>query len=300
MDKCFAVSPAFPSGKFYNVGDKIDMSAEDGCRVGCFCDQKNENEAMVICASVDCFDPRQTQFDRCVPQYKSVHSCCADEFKCDDEVDELGECEVDGKIYKHGEKMYPHKDPCLVCLCQAGWDGSLSSPQCSHADCGLSQSPELLKGCQPIYRDDVCCPVDWVCPAENNIETPSEKLVASESALKPKDRCLLPGDSGECSDLSFRYYFDKDSRRCVQFEGCPGEYNNFDSSDDCNTVCKDLLVGDARILPGQQEEKKYFKAKEERCESPVAVGKCRSRLKKFYYDVTSGKCNEFYYSGCQV
>jgi len=298
-DKCFAVSAAFPSGKFYADGENIDASTEDGCTRGCFCALNGEGEAEMVCAEVDCAMPRDIDNPgRCVAQYRSIDSCCAADFKCDAEQDSLGSCNVDGRSYKFGEKMYPKKNPCLVCLCQEGWDGTLDAPYCKEADCELYRSTQLAAGCQPIYREDVCCPIDWICPGDQALETPrSAPLVnvVAESAIKNKDRCLLPPESAQCQDTSFRFYFDKQSASCVKFEGCSGSLNNFETREECDSVCQEYVVPGAVVA----QEKTFFPAQEKRCEEEVKVGRCRSRLKKYFYDVTTGKCNEFYYSGCQ-
>lgn len=34
------------------------------------------------------------------------------------------------------------------------------------------------------------------------------------------------------------------------------------------------------------------------CDLPKIVGPCNARMKRFYYDVNSGMCGEFYYGGC--
>ncbi|CAC5389451.1 TFPI [Mytilus coruscus] len=34
------------------------------------------------------------------------------------------------------------------------------------------------------------------------------------------------------------------------------------------------------------------------CDLPKIVGPCKARMKRFYYDVNSGMCGEFYYGGC--
>lgn len=79
-------------------------------------------------------------------------------------------CEVDGTSYKEGERFYP-KNACTVCVCQKGFNGTLSAPFCQKQICGvqLSKSEELEKYCAPIYynrKDDttkLCCPDSYIC-----------------------------------------------------------------------------------------------------------------------------------------
>ncbi|OPL20300.1 serine proteinase, partial [Mytilus galloprovincialis] len=34
------------------------------------------------------------------------------------------------------------------------------------------------------------------------------------------------------------------------------------------------------------------------CDLPKVAGPCNARIKRFYFDVNSGICGEFYYGGC--
>lgn len=63
--------------------------------------------------------------------------------------------------------MTPKSDPCKVCLCKDGWKEQLDNKDfCYTMDCalGVKSLTEMKRGCQPIYKEGVCCPVDWACP----------------------------------------------------------------------------------------------------------------------------------------
>jgi hypothetical protein len=64
--------------------------------------------------------------------------------------------------------MKSKSDPCKVCLCKEGWKGLTESGKdfCYTTDCalGVKAAAEMKRGCQPIYKEGVCCPVDWTCP----------------------------------------------------------------------------------------------------------------------------------------
>ena len=258
-------------------------------------------------------------YGRCVPQYKSPQSCCAAQFKCDTDRESLGTCSLDGKLYRHGEKIFPKKEPCLACLCQAGWDGSLTAPACEPVDCGLGLSSKLRRGCEPVYRDGECCPTDWICSADAEAAVepatePAELYTSSVSALRPEDRCLLPQDPGTGDGAGeLRFYFDTSLRQCVDFLylGQGGNGNNFVSAADCAAACQLFASTEAAAAAVNSSEAvstptllvvrqlTLFRAKSPRCMEPVQVGLCRSRLLKYFYDATSGKCATFYYSGCR-
>ena len=40
----------------------------------------------------------------------------------------------------------------------------------TYSDCGLGSNPKLMEGCAPIFKDGVCCPIDWICPLPAKIE----------------------------------------------------------------------------------------------------------------------------------
>ena len=51
--------------------------------------------------------------------------------------------------------------------------------------------------------------------------------------------CYQPADSGNCTENSVAFFFDKDSRRCSPFTytGCGGNDNRFNSEEQCERMC---------------------------------------------------------------
>lgn len=87
----------------------------------------------------------------------------------EDKVKELAKCELEGKTYKEGEKIYPENSSCHTCLCTKGFNSSVpieSNKDCKKVDCGieLRNLNRLQSGCVPIYygKSD-CCPIDFRC-----------------------------------------------------------------------------------------------------------------------------------------
>ena len=62
-------------------------------------------------------------------------------------------------VHKMTTLCNSRENPCEECICQE--NGQM---ECQDAKCGLNKNAEMLKGCVPIFRDNVCCPVDWMCP----------------------------------------------------------------------------------------------------------------------------------------
>lgn len=51
--------------------------------------------------------------------------------------------------------------------------------------------------------------------------------------------CAQPAASGSCLNYVQRWYYDRNARTCTQFtyNGCQGNFNNFNSFADCTAFC---------------------------------------------------------------
>ena len=56
--------------------------------------------------------------------------------------------------------------------------------------------------------------------------------------------CQLPRDPGPCTARHTKFYFDTETRRCVEFTygGCQGNANKFSTQSECERTCNELLV----------------------------------------------------------
>ena len=115
-------------------------------------------------------------------------------------------------------------------------------------------------------------------------------FMAARNLNDAKSRCELDRAPGKCRGFQKKFYFNNKSGRCNEFvyTGCQGNENRFDSLDECEANCQ--VVKDLGPKPGKDEQK---------CSGPVVIGRCRSRIEKYYYDSATGGCNKFYYSGCE-
>ncbi|XP_026818119.1 papilin isoform X3 [Rhopalosiphum maidis] len=124
---------------------------------------------------------------------------------------------------------------------------------------------------------------------ENNFETQyscENKCIDSSriTTLAPpqfsKDKCFLSQDRGNCSNMSSKYFYDRQDGVCKQFMygGCGGNDNRFDSKQECERQC--------------------FEA-QDLCQLPRVEGPCRGDFRQWYYDKNSDRCFQFRYGGCQ-
>ena len=90
----------------YCPGEAVDGVEETNpCHGRCMCDLNTDGLAEIICAVRDCAPPPPG--DDCVPAYARANQCCPSDFSCGDQVNQLATCQLDGKTYHAGEKMYP-------------------------------------------------------------------------------------------------------------------------------------------------------------------------------------------------
>ena len=107
-----------------------------------------------------------------------------------------------------------------------------------------------------------------------------------------KDPCVLPVDTGSCSNYQIFWYFNQVDRECVQFYygGCDGNQNRFESRHTCEISCKISKEDRAAIskLPFE-------------CRTPLEYGNnCEQPSTKWYFDFQSKICYSFDYTGCGV
>ena len=106
---------------------------------------------------------------------------------------------------------------------------------------------------------------------------------------------------GHCHGFLERYYFSFGDNRCLPFmyTGCGGNENNFASRTECMDVCTKNSrpsynhgytkgVEYVTIIPRVRSD----------CNKPIKRGICAASIKMYGYDMLSGKCREFTYTGC--
>ncbi|XP_041096368.1 tissue factor pathway inhibitor 2-like [Polyodon spathula] len=97
-----------------------------------------------------------------------------------------------------------------------------------------------------------------------------------------REICLLPPDEGPCRARLPRYYYNRHTEKCEEFNygGCEGNANNFANLEHCEKTCwKSRKIG--KICRLEPEE-----------------GPCRAMFKRYFYNFTAMECQVFIYGGC--
>lgn len=138
--------------------------------------------------------------------------------------------------------------------------------------------------------------------------------------------CDLPSEVGLCRASVQRWYHDSKSGSCQVFfwGGCGGNDNNFSSKEKCDTACgsqdnadpdspsaKDAVVlsaaNDDLDLDTINQLVKKNSDKEssadnlttdELCALDQDPGPCRAAFPRFYYNLKTESCEEFFFGGC--
>uniref|UniRef100_A0A671KU37 BPTI/Kunitz inhibitor domain-containing protein n=1 Tax=Sinocyclocheilus anshuiensis TaxID=1608454 RepID=A0A671KU37_9TELE len=97
--------------------------------------------------------------------------------------------------------------------------------------------------------------------------------------LFPTARCFLEKDSGgACGSYMSRWYYSQQTKKCMHFwyGGCGGNENRFLTEDECFRECVSADV----------------------CQLKLDAGTCSNFSMKWFFEVRSGECVQFWYGGC--
>lgn len=121
-----------------------------------------------------------------------------------------------------------------------------------------------------------------------------------------KDLCEIPAETGECQNYVPKWYYDTKDMACRQFYygGCGGNGNKFDTQEACLQRCEkkpeeepEPEVGPELEPEAGPEPEATFSSRN--CFLPVQPGSCRNYSPRWYYNSTTGTCDQFMYTGCE-
>ncbi|XP_016117267.1 papilin-like [Sinocyclocheilus grahami] len=125
---------------------------------------------------------------------------------------------------------------------------------------------------------------------------------------KTKARCFLEKDSGHvCGSYMSRWYYSQQTKKCMHFwyGGCGGNENRFLTEDECFRECVStghLPVQSFEIVQTSATESenppKDDSSIKDICQLKLDAGSCSNFSVKWYFNVRSGGCVQFWYGGC--
>ncbi|CAN8032159.1 unnamed protein product [Ixodes persulcatus] len=110
-----------------------------------------------------------------------------------------------------------------------------------------------------------------------------------EGRTSDADVCKRPAKTGMCAGYFPRWFFNTKTGKCEEFVygGCQSNGNNFVTLEQCQYTCPNTTL----TVPGGHGN--------DTCSLPKKVGPCRAAMPRYYFDVTTGKCEQFIYGGCE-
>ncbi|XP_033109473.1 fibrillin-1-like isoform X4 [Anneissia japonica] len=145
-------------------------------------------------------------------------------------------------------------------------------------------SYKCKKACAPGFKREGKRCVD-INECEVNPSTCQEGFVCKNIkgdrlCEKVSEVCEMEKVVGPCRALKPRWYWNKESKQCEQFDygGCRGNDNNFRTIEACEEKCQ----------PQPPEH----------CLLPKNPGICLALFNMFYYDAAAKQCRSFVYGGC--
>ena len=107
--------------------------------------------------------------------------------------------------------------------------------------------------------------------------------------------CKLSPDAGPCQKRLQRYFHSGGQCMTFSYGGCAGNLNNFFSLKECESKCLMRPLVENVDLSGLGGQGDHL---DEPCQLPPDPGQCQERLRRFYFNTSTNKCEEFLFGGC--
>lgn len=128
---------------------------------------------------------------------------------------------------------------------------------------------------------------------DNNFERQDECErrcgVVGERPMTAKEICAQPQETGPCRASIQRYYYNAQTKHCEEFMygGCGGNRNNFETKVACQQYCR-----------AEKARPPITRERQPVCELTPDIGPCDRMQTKYFYNITTMKCEPFTYGGC--
>ncbi|KAF5300912.1 hypothetical protein FQR65_LT09075 [Abscondita terminalis] len=183
-------------GKFYKPGE---MPAEEDIASYCefsTCHCTNNGAFSCVVASDSCAEFWVPDFVKpgCYLSYEQ-NRCCNAGQKCPPFNETDAKCEVNGIIFKEGQKFEHPQKRCSKCICGKGYNGKFEKPFCEILNCTteLRWSKEINSHCAPLYLNQQdCCPRRWICPPTCTFGSKLMQIGDKYKDGKLECECVIP------------------------------------------------------------------------------------------------------------
>ncbi|XP_052057673.1 papilin-like isoform X2 [Mytilus californianus] len=241
-------------------GNQNNFDSDEECQAACV--QKVVDETLPVCQQ-----PKKT--GRCRGYFKN-YFYNKDNRQCEQFI--YGGCDGNDNNFKTEVECERR--------CRTG--GEITNDRCQ-----LPYDVGPCKGNIPRWYHDVrrgeCLEFGWGgCEGNLNNFIDKETCLSNCSSIvisSTTDVCRLPSETGRCRASIPRWFYDSNNGQCRQFTygGCEGNQNNFDTQQECESMCSRQRVCQPYVEPSIQ---------------------CLAYIKRYRYAAETGDCEEFIYGGC--
>ncbi|KAF9413443.1 hypothetical protein HW555_008335 [Spodoptera exigua] len=223
-------------------------------------------------------------------------------------TDSLEECQQGGLVWYYDPEQrecvsHSNRESGAVCR----HTGTFTSQEACERSCGAFRGVDVCKQsvdpgpCQSymtkVYFDTAsgqCREFSYggCLGGANRFSTIEECNQVCETAVP--DPCILPPETGTCSDYIVQWYYDPARDQCNQFAftGCGGNTNRFETRRDCESRCKRPEPRTTTEAPQPQPQA------EPECKTPSSLEPCGNNVTVFYYDAERRQCLVSGFGGC--
>ncbi|XP_060600709.1 kielin/chordin-like protein [Ruditapes philippinarum] len=156
---------------------------------------------------------------------------------------------------------------------------------CRKTECPVCNLPADSGPCEAamrryFYNTNTCQCEEFIyggCKGNGNRYETIQECEAMCGSYPCIRDCLQPQKVGPCKAAIKRFYYNPLKNKCEKFiwGGCQPNGNNFESKKFCNKACKKAV-----------------------CTLPAAIGRCKARIERYYYNSETKQCEVFYWGGC--
>ncbi|KAI3353857.1 hypothetical protein L3Q82_004865 [Scortum barcoo] len=144
-------------------------------------------------------------------------------------------------------------------------------------DCSEEPDCHMAVVAKPLNSFDQCLLVN--CLNQGNYSyrrDPSTQISVYPKNNSADVKCYEPPNDLSCQSEIHRFFYNSTSFKCERHSDCSSNRNGFDTQEGCETLCNEKF----------------------RCYRPMQYGSCSADMPKFFYNISSQRCERFSFSSC--